>query len=298
MWFLLSELDLYDIKKKMIPLLDTHQHLVYREKASYSWTNDIPPLSKDNFTIDDYNFIIKDLGVEGSLFMEAGVDDSDYKKEVIFINGLKPNNKKLLGLISSIRPENDDDFDSWLEETIQMGVIGYRRVLHTMPNETSQSDIFRKNVKKIGKAEKTFDICFLPNQLSIAKEFSKECDNTQLVLNHCGVPNIAENGMDPWRSDIKELSTLSNVTCKLSGLMAYCAPGTSSYETIEPYVDHILSCFGPNRIVWGSDWPVVNLGKGIQEWIKVTRTILSKLSDDEANAIANGTAQKIYNVTL
>ena len=62
---------------------------------------------------------------------------------------------------------------------------------------------------------------------------------------------IANNELDPWREDIESLSKISNVTCKLSGLMAYCAPGTSSYETIEPYVDHVLKCFGPNRIVWG-----------------------------------------------
>ena len=86
--------------------------------------------------------------------------------------------------------------------------------------------------------------------------------------------------------------------CKLSGLMAYCAPGTSSQETIQPYVDHVLDCFGSNRMVWGSDWPVVNLGKGIQEWIAVTRNILGALSEYEANAIANLNAQKIYNVTI
>ena len=78
--------------------------------------------------------------------------------------------------------------------------------------------------------------------------------------------------------------------------MAYCAPGTSSQETIQPYVDHALDCFGPNRMVWGSDWPVVNLGKGIQEWISVTRNILGTLSDEEAAKIASLNAEKIYNI--
>ena len=119
-----------------------------------------------------------------------------------------------------------------------------------------------------------------------------------LVLNHCGVPSIATGEIDQWGKDIKKLSELPNVICKLSGLMAYCAPGTSSQETIQPYVDHALECFGPNRMVWGSDWPVVNLGKGIQEWISVTRNILSSLSEDEALAIGNGNAQKIYKVSL
>ena len=283
----------------MLPLLDTHQHLIYRDQASYRWTNDIPPLAENNFTLDDYKNLTKDLGVAGTLFMEAGADDDNYQTETRFVQTLTENSENnMIGLISSIRPEENKGFDLWLNETIEMGVIGYRRILHIMPNELSQTKIFRNNVRKIGDAGKTFDLCFLPSQLKVAKELAQECDNTSLILNHCGVPTIANNELDPWRQDMENLSNIPNVTCKLSGLMAYCAPGTSSYETIEPYVDHVLKCFGPNRMVWGSDWPVVNLGKGLPEWIAVTRKILDKLSPDEAEAIANGTAQKIYKVKL
>ena len=283
----------------MIPLLDTHQHLVYRDIASYGWTKDIPPLAKDNFILEDYKNLTEGFGIDGTLFMETGVDDSDYKKEIKFVKSLANNSdNNLIGLISSIRPETEEGFEEWLNATIEMGVVGYRRILHVMPDETSQNEIFRRNVRKIGDVGKTFDICFLPTQLNVAKELAQACENTSMILNHCGVPNIANDGLDPWRQDIEALSQIPNVTCKLSGLMAYCAPGTSSFETIEPYVDHVLKCFGPKRIVWGSDWPVVNLGKGLPEWITVTRKILDKLSTDEANAIANGTAQTVYKVVL
>ena len=283
----------------MIPLLDTHMHLVYRDKASYGWTKDIPPLAKDNFKLESYNTLTEGLGIGGTLFMETGVDDPDYQKEIRFVNSLAddPDNG-LRGLIASIRPENNEGFETWLNETIEMGVVGYRRILHVVPDEMSQSDIFRRNVRKIGTSGKPFDMCFLPKQLPVALELAQACDNTSLVLNHCGVPNIAGDELDPWRKDIKALAQMPNVICKLSGLMAYCAPGTSSLEKIQPYVDHVLNCFGPNKIVWGSDWPVVNLGKGLPEWIAVTRKILDKLSTDEANAIANGTAQTVYEVKI
>lgn len=283
----------------MISLLDTHQHLVYREKASYGWTKDIPPLAEGNFTLDDYKTLTEGLGIGGTLFMETGVDDPDYQQETRFVKSLADNSDNgMIGLISSIRPESDEAFETWLEETIEMGVVGYRRILHVMPDDTSQSDIFRKNVRKIGVSGKTFDICFLPGQLPVACELAKACENTKLILNHCGVPDIAGNGLDPWRQDIKALAQIPNVICKLSGLMAYCAPGTSSLETIEPFVDHVLNCFGPNRMVWGSDWPVVNLAKGLPEWIAVTRKILGKLSADEASSIAYGTAQIVYKVKI
>ena len=283
----------------MIPLLDTHQHLVYRNEANYSWTKDIPPLATEDFTVDSYLSLTKDLGIGGTLFMETGVDDPDYQKEAHFIKSLMDDTKNgIKGLILSIRPEENDNFDSWLEETLSMGVSGFRRILHVMPDDTSKSEVFRNNVKKIGNAGKPFDICYLPTQLNIAIDFAKACDDMHLVLNHCGVPSIAVGEIDQWGKDIKELSQLPNVICKLSGLMAYCAPGTSSLETIKPYVDHVLNCFGADRIVWGSDWPVVNLGKGIQEWIKVTREILSNLSESEAESIGYLNAQNIYKVTL
>ncbi len=274
-------------------------HLVYRDKASYGWTKDIPPLAEDNFKLESYNTLTEGLGIGGTLFMETGVDDPDYQKETRFVHSLAddPDNG-LRGLIASIRPENNEGFETWLNETIEMGVVGYRRILHVVPDEMSQSDIFRTNVRKIGVSGKPFDMCFLPKQLPVALELAQACDNTSLVLNHCGVPNIAGDELDPWRKDIKALAQMPNVICKLSGLMAYCAPGTSSLEKIQPYVDHVLNCFGPNKMVWGSDWPVVNLGKGLPEWITVTRKILDKLSTDEANAIANGTAQTVYKVGL
>ena len=282
----------------MIKLLDTHQHLVYRDVANYSWAKDIPPLATDNFTVENYLKLTEGLGIGGTLFMETGVDDPDYQNEAKYVQKLSDNpNNRIKGLIVSIRPE-DDSFDAWFNETLQMNVSGYRRILHVMPDETSQTQTFRDNVKKIGKAGKPFDICYLPTQLSIAYDFAKDCQEVNLVLNHCGVPSIAAGEIDQWGKDIKKLAELPNVYCKLSGLMAYCAPGTSSQETIQPYVDHVLETFGPNRMVWGSDWPVVNLGKGIQEWISVTRNILSKLSDSEAEAIANANAQKIYNTEL
>jgi len=283
----------------MIPLLDTHLHLIYRKKASYSWTNEIAEIANIDFTIEDHKKLIKTDGIGGSIFMETGVDDFSYKDEIRFINSLKDNSENnIIGIISTIRPETNKEFDAWFEETIEMGVVGFRRILHVMPDETSESKIFRDNINKIGNAGKPFDMCFLSKQLSIALKLAKSCEKTQFVLNHCGVPNIAKEELDTWKKNIKLLSEIPNIVCKLSGLMAYCAPGTSSYDTIEPYVDHVLECFGPKRMVWGSDWPVVNLGRGLPEWIKVTRKIFQKLTEDESKAIAYYNAQEIYKVNL
>jgi predicted TIM-barrel fold metal-dependent hydrolase len=283
----------------MIPLIDTHQHVIYRDKLSYSWTKDVKVLASENFTIEKYNNLTKDLGVAGTIFMETAVDDKYYQEEASFVKNLLNNSdNKMLGMISAIQPENNIGFEAWLDESSEMGSVGYRRNLFDQPDSLSQTDIFRKNIRKIGNLGKTFDICYLPQQLKIALDLAESCDNTMMILDHCGIPNIADNEIDSWKKGLEALSKASNVICKLSGLMAYCAPGKSSYESIKPYVDYVLNCFGPYRIVWGGDWPVVDLGKGLPEWIHVTRQILDPLSNEEATAIANGTAQSVYKVSL
>lgn len=283
----------------MIPLLDTHQHLIYRGEAGYGWTKDIPPLAEGDFSLDDYAGLVAGAGVGGSLFMEAGVDDADYRGETRFVHALMGIAKnRVVGIVASIRPETDDGFDAWLEESADLGVVGYRRILHVVDDGMSQSATFRRNVRRLGDAGKAFDMCFLARQLPIAVELARACDNTTLVLDHCGVPDIAGSGLDPWRSHITALAALPNVVCKLSGIMAYCAPGKASLSAIGPYVDQVLESFGPNRIVWGSDWPVVNLAMGLTEWIAVIRVILNGLSADEAAAIAHRTAEATYKVTL
>ena len=149
--------------------------------------------------------------------METGVDDPDYQSEAKYVKGLAedPDNN-IKGLIVSIRPENENEFNSWFEKTLEMNVSGYRRILHVMPDETSKGQTFINNVKKIGKAGKPFDICYLPTQLSVAYAFAKNCNETNLVLNHCGVPSISAGEIDQWGQDIKKLSELPNVNCKLT----------------------------------------------------------------------------------
>ncbi len=281
----------------MVSLIDTHQHLVYPDVAGYGWTDGIPVLANRSFSLEDYQGLADAEAVSGTLFMETGVDDADYQAEARFVADLaRQSGSRILGLIASCRPETDDGYDAWLDECETLDVVGFRRILHVVPDELSQSSTFRGNVRKIGDRGKVFDMCFLARQLPIAAELAKACDNTRLVLNHCGVPDVAGGGLDPWREHMRDLAALPHVSCKLSGILAYCAPGDATLDAIRPYVDHVLDVFGPDRMVWGSDWPVVDMANGLPDWLKVTGTILGGLSDDEAARIAGQNAVDIYRI--
>jgi predicted TIM-barrel fold metal-dependent hydrolase len=281
----------------MVKLIDTHQHLIYPEVAGYGWTADIPPLADKAFPLERYNEQTSDSDVVGATFMETGVDDADYQAEARYVAGLAAQEgSSILGMIASCRPEEDSGFTDWLDECETLGVLGFRRILHVMPDDLSTTSIFRANIRKLGDRNKPFDLCMLSKQLKLGAALVRACDNTTIILNHCGVPDIASGGLDPWRDDITALAALPNVYCKLSGLLAYCAPGEATQAAIQPYVDHVLATFGPSRMVWGSDWPVVDLANGLPDWLDVTRSLLDALSEDEAHAIGRGNAAKLFGV--
>jgi predicted TIM-barrel fold metal-dependent hydrolase len=273
--------------------IDTHQHLLYRDRLSYAWTARVPALAAGDFTLADYRDLTAGRGVAGSIFME--VDADDYQAEARLIAGLV-GTQRLLGQIASCRPETELGFDAWMEECATLHVKGFRRILHEAPDDLSRSDIFRRNLRKIGAAGLPFDLVVLARQHPVAIDLLRNCPDQPFVLDHCGVPDVAGGGFASWSTSLRALAAFSNLSIKLSGIAAYCAPGTATHAAIKPYVDHVIDCFGPSRMVWGSDWPVVNLRSTLPDWLSMSRAMIADLSMDERSAIAHGNAKRLYHV--
>jgi predicted TIM-barrel fold metal-dependent hydrolase len=281
----------------MVPLLDTHQHLLYPERMRYAWAEKTPALEGRAYRLEDYQGLTEGAGVAATIFMES--DAADYRAEARMVAELaKAPESRLLGLVASCRPETDEGFESWLDEGEALGVVGYRRILHETDDEVPRSGIFRANVRRIGARGLPFDMCFLARQLPIALELARACPDTRLVLDHCGVPDIAGGGFQGWRDGVSALAAMPNVGAKLSGVFAYCAPGRATLAEVKPYVEHVIAAFGPERCLWGSDWPVVDTRADLPGWIAAFRTILAGYSEAEAAAMAHGTAARVYGVAL
>lgn len=274
--------------------IDTHQHLIYQNPLRYSWVAKYPALSDRSFTLEEYHALTEDSGIIGTLFMEADADEADYQNEARFVAGLIGG--KLLGQIAACRPETDDGFDAWMDEGRELGIKGYRRILHEAPDELSTSETFRRNLRKIGTRGLPFDLCVLARQHNLAEDLLRACDDQIFVLDHCGVPDIAGGRFDAWAASLRRLAAFPNLCCKLSGITAYTQPGQNSVADLSPWVEHMLDCFGADRVVWGSDWPVANLGVGLPNWIEQSKALLSSLTPDEAAAIAHRNARRVYAV--
>jgi predicted TIM-barrel fold metal-dependent hydrolase len=283
-------------------MIDTHQHLLYPDRFSYAWTKDLPAL-QGAFRLEDYRAAAAGCGIEGAVFMEVDVDEKHSGEEVRFFCELASDpSSGILGVVAAARP-GAAGFAAHLEALLHPKLKGIRRVLHTQPDAVSQADSFRADIQRLGRLDLTFDLCVLQRQLGLALDLVRSCPGTVFVLDHCGVPDISRNaaphgeGFLFWRRAVADLAGEPNVHGKISGLTAYADSGQRTTSGLRCYVDTMLECFGPDRLVWGGDWPVVNLGSGLAAWCTLTREMLGGLSADEKAHIFSANARVLYKLT-
>jgi len=275
-------------------IFDTHLHLVDRARLNYPWLIEGHALNRD-WSYDDYAATAQRIGITDALHMEVDVAEADIDAETAFVAELMRRPGSILrGAISNARPELPG-FEGWLERVDRAVVKGVRRVLHEVPDDVSQTPLFRANVARLGKAKLPFDIVMLARQLPFARELVDACPDTQFVLDHCGVPDIAGGAFDSWAAEITELARRPHVSIKLSGISAYTG-GAWTLETLRPWVAHVLAAFGPGRMVWGSDSPVCTLHSNLAEWVAASQALLADLSSDERSAVLQGNARRIWRV--
>lgn len=277
-----------------IPITDTHQHLIYPEQWPYSWTDGIPQLAGKAFRYADYQQAIAGTGITKTIFMETSPDDPHFHAETEFVYELAAQPGSLIaGVIANCRPE-ENDFEKYLETIRHAKLVGLRRILHVVPDELSRQPQFAENIRRMGRVGLTFDLCFLARQLPLALELARKCPDTQFILDHCGVPDVAAQALDPWRENIRSLAALPNVACKISGVLAYAKPGHADAAAVRPFVEHCLEQFGWERVVWGGDWPVCNLTSSLADWVSISRELVRDAGEANQKKLFHENAERIY----
>ena len=138
-----------------------------------------------------------------------------------------------------------------------------------------------------------FDALVKPPQLPALLRTLERHPDIDVVIDHGAKPAIAARGWQPWADAIAALARHPGVHCKLSGLVTEAEPAWT-IDSLRRYVGHLLDCFGPRRLLWGSDWPVVDLNGGYQRWFEATETLLGPLPDDEREDVLGGNAERFY----
>jgi predicted TIM-barrel fold metal-dependent hydrolase len=280
-------------------VIDTHLHLLDPARFNYRWAGGFPAL-QGTFNLEDYRRSAPD-SLDGAVFMEVDVDwDQAADEARHFCRLAEEPGSGILGVVAAARPERDR-FGAQLENILHSKLKGLRRVLHTQPDELSQTQLFRRNIRSLGRCGFPFDLCVQQRQLGLAIELVRDCPGTIFVLDHAGIPDIAaqspgDEGFRAWRRDVCALAAEPHVNGKISGLTAYARPDQRNAAGLQPYIDTMIEAFGPGRLVWGGDWPVCNLGSGLPAWCGLSRQLLAGLSADEQAGILVGNACRIYSL--
>lgn len=275
-------------------IIDTHQHLWDMDLFSFSWCKDIPVLNR-SFRMEDYVGAVCGLGIEKSVHLEADVDEPYMLEETQYILALaEAKDNPMQGVVACGRPEKSG-FREYLDQIAGRAALkGVRRVLHTQPDDLGQSKAFIDNIRLLPSYELSFDICVLARQLPIAINLVRHCPDVTFILDHCGVPQVKDKALDPWRQHIREISGFPNVSCKISGLVAYADPENWTADDLRPFVEHTIECFGADRVMFGSDWPVCTQSATLKQWVETLSLLTRYASETERNKLFYANAARVY----
>jgi L-fuconolactonase len=173
-----------------------------------------------------------------------------------------------------------------------------RGVRHLIQGESDPgfclSPAYVEGVRSCGERGLSFDLCVRHPQLSSVVELVSRCPGTSFVLDHAGKPDLRSAPPESWRAHMAELGAFPNVTCKVSGLVTEAGSAALDTGRFVPTISHLLETFGPSRLLFGSDWPVMKLASPYLTWLTMARSLLSHLSAGEQAAIFSDNAGRVY----
>jgi L-fuconolactonase len=178
------------------------------------------------------------------------------------------------------------------------GLVGVRHQVEDEPDpEWLLRDEVLAGLRRIAGAGLPYDLLVRAAQRPAARAAAARLDEVSFVLDHAGKPGIAAGEWEPWASWLRDLARLPNVSCKLSGLITQAGRGPGNAGMIRPYAAHILDCFGPDRVLFGSDWPVCELAGSYADVLALTHGLLAGATDTERAAVLGANATRVYALT-
>ncbi len=281
-------------------IIDTHQHLWNLEQFPYSWTAGKPAFNR-SFKLSDYYEATRGLNVTKSVHVEADVDEEFMLQETLHVLSLaRSDDNPIAGVVAATRPEYDG-FQEYINQIAGSRLLkGVRRILHTEPDELSTTTTFVENVKSLEDYGLTFDICVLARQLPMAINLVEQCPNVNFILDHCGNPNLrsdaGEKEFDQWRERLREIAGFPNIVCKISGIVVNTDLTNWNAETLRPAVEHVIACFGWDRIMFGSDWPVCTLAASFKQWAETLMDLTKDAGEENQRKLFHDNAERAYSL--
>ena len=281
---------------KAMPIIDTHQHLWDLSRFKLPWLKGESGLDR-SFLMKDYRLATEGLNVIKSVYMEVDVGPSQQGAEADYILDLiKMGESPLVAAVIARRP-GSEGFADFIDRYRVQGVIkGLRRVLHgaDTPPGHCLSQRFIDDIRLLGKNGLSFDLCMRPAELGDAAKLIDACPDTSFILDHCGNANVRAKDLSGWKTDIGKIAGRKNVVCKVSGIVASAERGRWSAEDLAPFVNHVLDEFGPDRVVFGGDWPVCTRAGTLRQWVTALQAIVANRPAGDQKKLFHDNAIRVY----
>lgn len=275
-------------------IIDAHHHLWDCGRFGYRWLKQAPALNRD-FILRDYLEVIKGTGVSRSVHVQAEVDPQYAIQETRWILSMAEAEGPIAGVVGWA-PIETPGLEAFLKALGSHPKLkGIRRLIQSEPDARfCARPEFVAGVRQLAPLGLSFDLCIYHPQLAAAIELVRQVPEVNFVLDHIGKPGIKDRLMDPWKAELRELSKLPNVWCKVSGMATEADVERWQGADLRPYLDHVVDCFGFSRLMWGSDWPVCTLATDYRRWLDWVREAVRDTSEADQRQLFGGTAAAFY----
>ena len=272
-------------------VIDAHHHLWDYSPQEYGWISEKMSVLRRDFTPADLRREIAAAGVDGVVSVQARqtVEETDWLLELAAANDFI---RGVVGWVPLVSPDVARDLERFASHPKLKAV---RHVLQDEPDDDyALRDDFNRGVGELRQFNLRYDILIFERHLPQAILCVDRHPNQVFVLDHVAKPRIKDGVIDPWRQNMRELARRENVYCKISGMTTEADWQQWTPGQLRPYFDVVLDAFGPNRLMFGSDWPVCLVASDYRRWFRTARDFAAGLTETERACLFGGTATEAY----
>jgi len=273
--------------------IDAHHHLWNFNEKDYGWISDQMSILRRSFTPADLHAEMQLAGINASVAVQA----RQTLEETRFLLTAAAQYPFIRGVVGWV-PLTDLDVEMDLERfAADKKFRAVRHVLQDEPDERYMlGDGFNRGIRALRKFDLAYDILIFERHLPQTIEFVDKHPAQIFVVDHLAKPRVRYSAISPWSEHLHELAKRPHVYCKISGLATEADHAKWTKSQLEPYIHTVLHAFTPQRVLFGSDWPVCLLAISYQNWIALVTQEIGKLTADEQARIWSETAQEAYNL--
>lgn len=276
--------------------VDAHQHYWSLQRGDYAWLTPRDGVLYRDYTPADLSHQLADCAVRATVLVQAAATEAETR----FLLDLARRHSSIAGVVGWVDFSADDVTDR-VQNLVREGE-GRLKGLRPMVQDISdpqwlEGTALNAAFDTLLEHDLAFDALVTPRHLSVLERRLQRHPTLRAVLDHAGKPDIAGGGFEPWARQIEHLARGTSVYCKLSGLLTL-APMSAGAVELDAFVAHLFSCFGVDRVMWGSDWPVVTLRAPYREWLDMALALVNRHAPGQEEAVFAGNAIRFYRLDL